>query len=228
MNRVEEEDFNPKGKTKGEVAHTTGRALIGLLPAASGTVLELFNFLIEDPFSARRTAWLQALTNALNEAVLDIDRLREDTKKMNTVLSVLLQSTDVALKTADSGMHRSLIQIVLQALNDATPDEELLTVYLSTLRQLTSSHLRLLDLIAVRKRYEQGAELQRYEAEFLAEISQAGIGTIVPSTRLLSDLSSLHLIYSPAGSPWTSNLPNYCTMTLTEFGVGLRKYLGGA
>lgn len=225
MKKIEEEEFNPKWSS-GDVAHATGRALIGLIPSIGGPALEFFNLCVEDPLNKRRTAWLKALTDGLNQAGIEIERLSDESAKVDAILSVMLQSTDVALRTGDKDMHRTLIQIVLRTVAEAEPNEELLSVYLSTLRQLTFSHLRLLDLVSRRKRYEHGPELQKFEAAFMEEIRQEVPGTLVPPTRLLSDLSALHLIYSPPGSPWTSNHPNYCTMKVTEFGAGLVSYIG--
>ena len=227
MTRVNSTDFDPVVEPEGDKIHRLARAAIGALPILSGTALEVLNSLIEDPYHRRRTEWLHALTDALNECGNDISRLREDASRVDVTLSAILQSTDIALKTGDRAVHDRLIKIVLNTVTSRPIKEDLLAIYLSTVRQMTSSHFALLELIASRRRYESGLELQKYEIAFFAEVAEcAAVADDVPTERLLKDLESMQLIFSPSGSPAAlGGSTNYCTKTLSQFGTKFRAYV---
>lgn len=226
MSEIEKEKFDPSVEPTSDKAHRIIRSALGLLPVGSGTALEFLGCLVEDPFQARRTKWLHELSDAINRHSIDIEELHKNIERTNAVLSTIIQSTDIALKTSDGSIHRILINFVLKTICTQEPDEELNSIYLSTLRQLTSSHLVLLKLISLRQRYERGAELEMYEKLFLEELKrEEGISKSISPIRLLSDLESLQLIYSPPGSPWTSNRTNYCTKSLSEFAQSFLDFL---
>lgn len=227
MKKIETENFNPSMEPVGDKTHRIVRAAIGALPVLSGTALELLNSLIEDPFQSRRTEWLTALSNAINEMQPDLEKIKDDTKKHNAILSSIIQSTDVAIKTGDKEIHSALINVVLNNIASQDSDEELTSIYLHTIRQLTSSHFALLNLIKERQRYEHGSELVRFEEAFFSEIASCDrISKKIPSPRLLSDLVSMQLIYSHPGSPSSLGGTNYCTMELSEFATNFLKFIG--
>lgn len=226
MSKIDKEKFDPIIEPASDKSHRLVRAAIGALPMLSGTALEALNSIIEDPYQARRTAWLHELSNAVNALGDNLETLREDSQRSNAILSAILQSTDIALKTSDTKIHHYLIEVVLKVAQEGDPDEEVLTLYLSTIRQLTSSHLELLNLIFTRKRYEKGSEGERKEVEFMAEIeSHSGISNAIPPERLLNDLFSLQLIFRPPGAPWSSSGTYYCSMAPSDFAIQFMKYL---
>jgi hypothetical protein len=226
MSHIDLDKYDPPVKPVGDTTHMLVRAAIGILPAGSGTVLEAFNLFVVDPFQKRQTNWLRDLTVALNKVIADLEAMKGDERHEAAFLSSVLQSYDIAIRTGDAAMHERLILLVLSTIKDQEPDEELLSLYLSTLSSLTSSHLTLLDLISTRQRYEKGADLAALEALFILEITgQPGITLHIPPHRLLKDLESLSLIYSPEGSPWSSNSTNYCTMAVTKFGEEFISYI---
>jgi hypothetical protein len=226
MDHIDVSKYDPADEPTGDRLHRIVRTAIGAFPVAPGTALEVWNLFFEDPFQKRRTKWLTDLSAALNTLSDDVEAIKSDRDRLEVVLSAILQSTDIAIKTGDPAVHEQLISIVLSTINDHTPSEELLSLYLATVRQLTSSHFALLRLISSRQRYEKGTELQTQERIFFGEIDECvGISPNVPKNRLLKDLESLSLIYSPEGSPWSSGSTNYCTMALTPFGTGFIDYI---
>lgn len=226
MDPIDVTKYDPTDEPTGDRVHRLVRAAIGAIPVAAGTALEVWNLFVEDPFQKRRTKWLSDLSAALNTLHNDVEAIKSDNDRLEVILSAILQSTDIALKTGDPATHERLISIVLSTINDQTPSEELLSLYLTTIRQLTSSHFALLRLISSRQRYEKGTELKNQERMFFGEIDKCvGISPNVPKNRLLKDLESLSLIYSPEGSPWSSGSTNYCTMALTPFGTAFIDYI---
>lgn len=228
MTAVDANDFDPIVEPVGDKVHRLARAAIGALPALSGTALEALNLIIEDPYQTRRTEWLHALTDALNRSSEDISRLRDDAHRTDLVLTAIFQGTDIALKTGDKVIHEHLIQLIMKTVETQTIEGDLLAIYLSTVRQMTSSHFALLRMISTRKRYEKGTDLEENEEAFFAEANgNSGISAEVPIERLLKDLESMQLIFSPAGSPASLGGPsNYCTKTLSQFGAKFLKYVG--
>jgi len=226
MNHIDADKYDPRVTPVGDTGHMLVRAAIGMLPAGSGTVLEAFNIFVADPFQKRQKQWLHDLTIALNKVIDDLEAMKGDDRHQAAFLSSVLQSCDIAIRTGDAAMHERLIFLILNTIKDQEPNEELLSTYLSTLRSLTSSHLVLLDLISIRRRYEQGDELKSFEDQFILEVTgHSGIAPSIPPYRLLKDLESLSLIYAPESSPWSSNGTNYCTMTVTKFGQGFSSYI---
>ena len=228
MAGVDSNKFDPPVEPSGDKVHRLARTAIGALPILSGTVLEMLNSIIEDPYQKRRTQWLHALTDALNDSGRDISQLKEDAHRVDLVLSAILQGTDIALKTNDQTIHEHLIRIVLNTAGTRPAEADLLAIYLSTVRQMTSSHFALLEIISTRVRYEKGMELKEYEAAFFVEVAECpGISADVPTERLLKDLESMQLIFSPAGSPASlGGSTNYCTKTLSQFGTKFLAYVG--
>lgn len=226
MSHIDSDEYDPPVKPVGDTTHTLVRAAIGMLPAGSGTVLEAFNLFVADPFQKRQTKWLRDLTDALNTVVDELEAMKGDQRHEAAFLSSVLQSYDIAIRTGDTAIHERLIFLVLNTIEDQDPSEELLSLYLSTLTSLTSSHLALLGFISTRQRFEKGTDLTALEASFMLEITrQPGITPNIPPHRLLKDLESLSLIYSPKDSPWSSNGTNYCTMRVTKFGEGFASYI---
>lgn len=227
MASVDSNNFDPIVEPAGDKVHRLARAAIGALPILSGTALEMLNSIIEDPYQKRRTEWLHALTDALNASSVDISRLKEDVHHADLVLSAILQGTDIALKTNDRTIHEHLIKIVLNTAGSRPVEADLLAIYLSTVRQMTSSHFALLEIISTRARYEKGTELKEHEAVFFAEIAKCpNIAADVPTERLLKDLESMQLIFSPAGSPASlGGSTNYCTKALSQFGTKFLAYV---
>ncbi len=226
MTIIDKERFDPSVEPTSDKTHRLVRSAIGLLPIGSGTALEAFTSLFEDPYNARRTQWLHKLSDAINKLSIDIEELHSNASRSDAVLSAILQSTDIAIKTGDENIHSVLIRFILKTINSQQSDEELNSIYLSTLRQLTASHLALLNLMSTRTRYQHGSELEKHEQILLAEIEkEEGISKSIPPHRLLSDLESMQLIYSPSGSPWSSSQTNYSTMLLSDFAKGFVSYL---
>lgn len=229
MPPIDVDQYDPPGEPVPDKIHRIARAAIGALPVLSGTALELLNAFIEDPFQKRRTEWLRALSASLNLVKEQLDAVARNQVRQDAVLTAVLKASDVALRTSDTGVHQRLIAVVLNTIKDETPSEEKLSVYLSTLSQMTSSHLALLRWIGTRQRYEHGTEIQEKERLFLGEVPNViGRSNSIPATRLLKDLESLSLIHSPEGSPWRSNFTNYCTMAITEYGRGFEAYVSGS
>ena len=226
MKKIDVEMFDPSLEPIEDKAHRIVRASLGALPLFSGTALEALNSLVEDPYNSGRTLWLHELSNAINELAIDMEKLKADTERNSLVLSTIIQSTDIALKTGDKSKHRLLINLVLKSIQSQEVDEELISIYLSTISQMTSSHLALLNLIANRQRYEHGWELEKHEGLLRGEISECDmISAVIPPERLLSDLLSMQLIYSPPGSPGSSSSTNYSTMELSEYAKGFVQYI---
>lgn len=227
MSQIDTEKYDPAVEPTGDGLHRLARAAIGLMPVGSGTALEVLNLFIQDPYQRRRSQWLHDLSFAVNSMGNRLDEVESHVHRHGVVLSAILQSTDIALKTGDLAIHQRLISMVINTIKDQAPDEELLSLYLATISRLTSSHLDLLDLISSRQRYETGNELGEHEHQFFKEIeARAGISPTIPKARLLNDLESLTLIYSPEGSPASmGGSTNYCTKAVTSFGLAFMAHV---
>ncbi|SEN10284.1 hypothetical protein SAMN02800694_2779 [Luteibacter sp. UNCMF331Sha3.1] len=225
MSPIDVDHYDPPVEPVPDKIHRMARAVIGAMPVFSGAALELLNALIEDPFQKRRTQWFHDLSGALNQVTVQVEEVGRHQARQDAVLTAVLKTSDVALRTSDAGVQQRLIAVVLNTIKDETPSEEKLSVYLSTLSQMTSSHLKLLRWMGARQRYEHGTEIREKERLFLGEVPDViGRSNSIPATRLLKDLESLSLIHSPEGSPWGSNLTNYCTMVVTEYGREFEGY----
>jgi hypothetical protein len=224
---IDKGKYDPILEPNEDKFHRLVRATLGTIPVFSGAAVETFNSVVEDPFNARRTRWLCDISDAINSLGQDVDNLKSNSSKASVVLSAILQSTDIALKVGDKDIHKYLINIVMKTISESSPEEDLIIVYLSTVRHLTSSHLELLKLFLSRERYAGGSELGQHEKEFIYSLSQCDvISKSIPIERLLSDLVSYHLIHSPPKSPWSSGGTNYCTMELSPFANGFVVYIG--
>lgn len=226
MSHIDTEKYDPSKEPAGDTIHMLARAAIGMMPVGSGTVLEALNLVFAEPQQRRRTQWLYDLSAALNKVIDEVESIKNNRRREDAVLSSILHSTDIAVRTGDPAIHERLISIVLNTIKDQDPSEDLLSLYLWTIREMTSSHLGLLDLISARQKYAKGSDLANQERLFFEEIGKhAAISPNIPANRLLKDLESLSLIHSPDGSPWSSNHTNYCTMEVTSFGEGFVRHI---
>lgn len=223
---IETEKYEPPVEPEADKIHRLVKAGIGALPMLSGTIVEVFNALVENPLQKRRGEWLHALSMAINKAEIDIEKLQTDQEATQKVLSAILQSTDIALKTNDKNVHETLIRMVLHTLRNSDEEDDVLSVYFSTARQMTSSHFTVLTFVSNRKSLtSNGGELKACESAFISEVENLdGKSANIPATRILKDLVSMELIYSPERSPSRLGGTNYCTHCLSQFGEQFLKF----
>lgn len=225
---INPEKFNPADEPEADRWHRVTRAVIGASPVLSGTLLEAFNALIENPLDRRRTQWLLCLTEEINKLGIDVAILQENQARSDKILSAILQSTDVAMKSGNSEVTERLIHMVLQTIRDADIEDDLLSVYFSTVRQMSNSHFAVLEFISSREPLGHGGDLDPAESSFLEEVETLpGVSNAIPALRVLRDLDSMELIFSPPKSPTRLSGTNYCTKVLSNFGAEFLQFTRG-
>jgi len=141
------DDALPK-KTIGDRLHAASRDALSRVPGVGGTLVTVFEELVQSPIDKRRDKWLNDLHEghrALETRVESLERLVQD----EAFLSVFLRASRQALETHERAKLEALRNAVLNsAFSAAEEEQEMRQLYLSRLDQLRPAHLRVLGFLA--------------------------------------------------------------------------------
>lgn len=138
-----EEKYKPPKKTTGDLAHVTAKAVLSAVPHVGGPAAELFQYLLQPPLEKRREKWMDEVAEGLRE--LEATGLNlEDLRDNEQFISIVMQASQVVLRTHQEEKRRALKNAVLNVANGQGPDDALQQVFLGYIDTLTELHLRIL------------------------------------------------------------------------------------
>lgn len=138
----------PTDKTPGDVAHAVVKAALSTVPVAGGPLGELFAYLITEPVTKRRDAWILEIAGALRElenqiAAPLIERLRND----DSFTTILLNATQSVIRNHQEQKITALRNAVLNAALGKVPDDLERAIMLGLIDRLTPTHMGILWLM---------------------------------------------------------------------------------
>lgn len=146
--KINPEDINPAVESEGDKAHRMARAIIGALPAFSGTALETFNALIEPPMEKRKREWMVKVSEAINELYdkhsIEIDQLSNNEQ----FVSILIQASNTALKNHQEEKLEALKTVLINSAIHTDLSEDVQASFLALIQDFTCTHLEILKHLA--------------------------------------------------------------------------------
>jgi hypothetical protein len=125
------------------------RAGVSSLPLVGGAALELFNAVVVPPIERRRDQWMASVAETLNELQDKYDLLPETFARNEVFISVLLNASQIAIRTHERVKFEALRNAIKSAALDLSADGAREHMYLRFVDDLSAPQLNLL-LVAKR------------------------------------------------------------------------------
>lgn len=142
---IETNKIDPLVESDGDKAHRVARAIIGAIPVLSGTVLEVFNALIEPPLEKRKREWMLEVTKIVNELQskfnLDIESLATN----DQFISILLNASQIAVRNHQSFKIKSLRTALINSAKNTRLSDDQQFIFLKLLDEFTVPHIKILE-----------------------------------------------------------------------------------
>lgn len=191
---------------------------------------ELFRAFVEAPSERRTRQAIKLLTEALNEIIDRINRPLSQLQGDEAFVSTMATAYSMASRTADPEKLVAIKQVVISSALDNAPEEAVQQMYLATLSDMTSIHLRLLgyfkslNYTEVKTADTGDRDVQNsYFEKVKTYLSEGTLRPVVE--RATRDLHSWGVIAVPEGCPEALPGPNFIVMMLTDFGKGLMEFI---
>ncbi len=133
----------PPKKTKGDAAHAVARGVLGIIPYAGSSAIELLNAVITPPLERRRQAWMTDIGERLEKLEadgFDIAALQ----KNEEFISTLLYASHLAIRTHHEEKLAALRNAVINTARNQAPEATLQQMFLDFVDSLTELHLQIL------------------------------------------------------------------------------------
>lgn len=132
---------------KKDIAYATKKGLIASIPTIGGVASELFSLAISSPMEKRRDEWINVIAQQVEEISKQINGISlESISSNDEFISLVLSTTQIALRNHKEEKLIALRNIVKNTLLDIEPNEEYRAVFLSMIDTLTVTHIKLLIL----------------------------------------------------------------------------------
>jgi hypothetical protein len=111
-------------RSKGDTAHALVRAAASAVPVAGGPLAELFAYLIEEPLSKRRDAWIEEIAGRVADLEGRVAKpLADELKDNEAFTTVLLSASQIAVRNHQREKIDALANAVLNTGLGLAPDE---------------------------------------------------------------------------------------------------------
>lgn len=136
----------PSGKSPGDIAHSVARAASGAVPLLGGAISEIIDTAVAAPAERRMAAWLQCLTDTVNELIDEVDGLTPDAiGKNDAFITAVLSTTRSALLTSRAEKIQILRSVLKTIGGGLAIDEILRNSFLEIVERYTPEHVTLLQ-----------------------------------------------------------------------------------
>jgi hypothetical protein len=140
---IEPDEKDPTSETAGDKVHRFFRALIGLSPYCSGTLLEIFNSLFVPPIERRRAKWMVKVSEAIAELQDKYDLKIESLAENEHFISMLLHASSIAIKNHQAEKINSLKNILINSASTSNISEDVQFIFLNLINEFTPTHLKI-------------------------------------------------------------------------------------
>lgn len=201
------------------------------IPFVGGAIGETFHAFLKSPAERRQRQAIAVMMEAINELQKKISRSREDLINDEAFVSTLFTAASMATRTADADKLKAIKQAVISGALEGAPDEAAQQMFMTTLADMTSIHLKLLPyfksitLQTIKNLNPDERSVQNSFFEKVKAFVTKGTddGLIERATR---DLQSWGVIAVPRGGASSVSGPNFIVMTLTDFGRRFVEFVG--
>jgi len=138
----------PLKRTPADTVHAFVRAATSAVPVAGGPLTELFAYLIQEPVSKRRDAWIVEIAGRLRTLEDQLGRpLAEELKQDEGFTTLLLGATQVAMRNHKAEKIAALSNAVMNTAIGIAPEETERSIMLDLVDRMTAQHLAILQLL---------------------------------------------------------------------------------
>jgi hypothetical protein len=224
------EMVEPTVEPVGDKVHRLTMAAAQLVPYVGGALAEAFHGIVKSPMERRQLQAMEVMMDAINELRNKSERPVETLMKDDAFISTFFTASQLAVRTAEPEKLAAIKQAVIKGALDSSISEAIQQMYLSTLSQMTSIHLRLLtyfkglNAATVQKNNTGDRVTQDSYFERAAKCFPEGINKAILE-RATRELNTLGVIAVPQGFPQSLGGPNFVTMMLTDFGRGFVDFI---
>jgi hypothetical protein len=134
----------PSDKSVGDAAVAIAKAGLQSVPLIGGAAAELLANVVTAPLERRRLEWLQQLGERLSRLEADGRLKVEDLREDEAFADVVLQASQVALRTSQREKREALRNAVINSALQLSPEESERQMFLQMIDRFTVWHLRLL------------------------------------------------------------------------------------
>lgn len=222
--------YDPKKRTVGDHAHLAIQTVLGVVPGG-GAVAAIINEFVASPAQRRRDDFLRQVAIDLAELkaqqAVDTETLAESP----AFVSAMIAASAASVQTAEPEKIDALRAALINTAKQQDYYEAYNQMLISTLRDMTSVHIRLInffdgrDYRSVQSKGKNNTPLR--QQEFDVEVRPL-FGETFPMYiihRACKELEAAGLIGVPEGFASTMSGPNYVTMLLTPFGSVFAKFI---
>ncbi|KJG05892.1 hypothetical protein UB33_11030 [Photobacterium angustum] len=142
------EKYNPSVEPVEDKIHRLIRSIIGVVPVGSGTVLEAFNVIWQDPAQKRAEIWMEAITNSLIELQSRHEILISNLHSNEEFLSIFAHANQIVLRTHETEKREHLKNSVMNSLVNEQLTYDLKHSFFQLLDRLTLSHIMVLKALS--------------------------------------------------------------------------------
>lgn len=135
----------PIKESTGDGIHRLVRAVLGASPVGSGTAVELFNALIIPPIEKRKAAWVQEVSDALNDLLEQKLVTFEELKNNEQLFDVLINASSAAIRTHRKEKLKALKNAVLNIAMNQFSNEDEVEHFMVLVDYLSPIHLKILS-----------------------------------------------------------------------------------
>lgn len=137
--------LEPPKPTRGDTGHTIAKAVLSTVPGIGGPAAELFQYLVQPPLEKRRSEWMEAVGEKLQELKnrgVDIEELGQNEE----FISAVMHASQIALRTHQKEKREALRNAVFNVAADQSPGEALESMFFEWIDSLSVLHLQVLRL----------------------------------------------------------------------------------
>jgi hypothetical protein len=139
------DEKDPTVETAGDKAHRVARALIGALPYFSGTVLEIFNAVIEPPIERRKAKWMVKVSESIAELQEKYNLKIESLAENEHFISILLHAYSLAIRNHQDEKINALKNSLINSVINQGISHDVQFAFLNLIDEFTPTHLKVLS-----------------------------------------------------------------------------------
>lgn len=133
--------------TEADIVVGTARAALAAIPFVGGSITEILSMVLAPAVTRRRDEWFRELAVALDQLEAKVEGFKVENLIDNEIfISATIQATRAAASTHQAEKREALRNAVLNTALGQTPEEDQILMFLRYVEELTSWHVRFLQL----------------------------------------------------------------------------------
>lgn len=173
MKKIDNDLVDPTVEPESEKTHRVIRSAMSAVPVLGGTLVEVFNSLIESPMAKRKTEWMLQVTEAINYLFEKGIVTEEGLQQNDRFFTTLMHASSAALKNHEKEKLEALRNAVINSALPDAPDDTMQQIFLNLIDSCTSWHIVLLKL------FQSPVEWARNSGHKFPSWGSGGISTVI-------------------------------------------------